>query len=359
MKTRSLLQRPGDPSSQTIRAEMERRLAELPCRAVYVAMAYVSISGARTLWDAYSRAPNVRSQWLVGLDDYVTQPGALDLIQTLDGAELRIASVSRQRLRFHPKVCRFEAVSNREMLMVGSANLTTSGLSGNAEAVSFLESESPADKSQIQELWKGLWALGHKPTVDELTAYREQYKTAKPMRERLRALAAKEPPPREPSRGMVLARDTVELDPQNATICWIECGAVTAVGRELEFKAEQGLFFGLNPHVTTQKSFRFRVSSGKTIPLRLKYQGNHMWRLQMNNEVPEVERGLRPKLPGGRLGRSEFVAVVERIPNDTAFDLRFVSLQSQEFAKLRRRSADLGTVGHTTTTSAGRVYGWC
>ena len=358
MKINPQIQQKASPPEQTIRGVLEQRLREQEYNRIHVAMAYVSIAGARALWAACSHVPGVRSQWLVGLDDFVTQPGAVDLVRSLGGAELRVAAYGGRPFRFHPKVCHFQSDTNRDLLIVGSANLTRSALSGNAEAVVFLQSETQAESAQFNSVWSTLWSLGHSPTDSELSAYRESYLRAKPLRDQLRDIEPSEQAP-SPRAGPVLERDNVELDPQNATTCWIECGSITAMGRELEFKAEQGLFFGLNPHLTNQQTFNFRVSNGSTVQLRIKYQGNHMWRLQMNNDVPEVRNGLRPTLPNGKLGRSEFVAVFSRTQDDNTYELGFLHLTSTEFADLQSRSNQLGTVGYTTATTSGRIYGWC
>ncbi|WP_245631027.1 hypothetical protein [Candidatus Nitrospira nitrificans] len=144
-----------------------------------------------------------------------------------------------------------------------------------------------------------------------------------------------------------------EVDPGTATVCWIECGYVTAMGRELEFKAEQGLFFGLNPHGGDPTYLNYRVSNGTTVQLRMKYQGNHMWRLQMTKEVPEVAEGLRPRQKG-KLMRSPWVAVFERLRTKDTYRLYFVKLRSASFRQLKERSERHGTIGRTTA----REYGW-
>jgi hypothetical protein len=84
----------------------------------------------------------------------------------------------------------------------------------------------------------------------------------------------------------------------------------------------------------------------------MKYQGNHMWRLQMNNEVPEVKVGLRPKLGGGKLGRSHFAAIFQKAANK--FQLKFVRLNSRLFGTLVRKTKECGTLGQTSA----RTYGW-
>ena len=125
------------------------------------------------------------------------------------------------------------------------------------------------------------------------------------------------------------------------------------MGRELEPKAEQGLFFGLSPSGGDSKTITIQTSHGSRVDLRLKYQRNHMWRLQMNNAVPEVQTGLRPVKGDGRLGRSPYVAVFKRRHGITT--LRFIELRGKKFAALRARTYKSGTLGKTTA----REYGWC
>lgn len=357
MKVSYVIQKADAPPAGTIQGALEARLQAQPHDTISVAMAYVSIAGVRMLLDAFSGRPIGQSQWLVGLDDAISQPGALDLLMKLDGAAVRVSSSEDARFRFHPKVCRFQHSSGRgkELLMVGSANLTSSALAGNAEAVVFIEGETRADKDQFSRIWADLWSQGHQPTADELASYMERYEAAKKARERSRRSPAIKGRRVPATTKPILAGDGAELDPSRARTCWIECGSVTAMGRELEFKAEQGLFFGLQPAGGAPKTFRFRVSDGSIVDLRMKYQRNHMWRLQMNNGVPEVKEGLRPTGPDGKLGRSEQVAVFTRTDDHDLFDIRFAKLRSRSFADLKRQSSRLGTVGRTTA----RSYGWC
>ena len=78
-----------------------------------------------------------------------------------------------------------------------------------------------------------------------------------------------------------------------------------------------------------------------------------MWRLQMNNAVPEVKTGLRPLKKDGKLGRSPYVAAFERAPG--IITLRFIQLGGKKFAALRERTLKSGTLGKTTA----REYSWC
>ena len=75
----------------------------------------------------------------------------------------------------------------------------------------------------------------------------------------------------------------------------------------------------------------------------------------MNNNVPEVKVGLRPTKKGGKLGRSPYVAVFTRGVKGEPISINFVDLKGTDFAKLRKRTVETGTLGRTTT----REYGWC
>jgi len=296
-----------------------------------------------------------RSYWLVGLDDAITQPGAIELLSQEAGAELRVATHHAVGFRFHPKVFQFGFDSNvrKSFLVVGSNNLTSAAMRGNAEAFVAMRLSSRSEARSARLFWNQLWEQGHPPTDIELKNYSAKYHKAKQARDSLEKILKTKTD--EDHVREILASDEAELDPALAETCWIECGAVTAMGRELEFKAEQGMFFNLNPSGETARVFEFRVSNGKIVNLRMKYQQNHMWRLQMNNDVPEVRVGLRPHMSDGSLGRSPFVAVFTRTDKVDTYNLRFVDLSSTAFKNLRDKSIRHGTIGHTSA----RQYGWC
>lgn len=355
MKILTLVQKETASYKNTIQGVLEAYAQHDLYDCVHVAMAYASIAGARTLLGVFANRKIKQSQWLIGLDDVITQPGAIKLLMGLENAEVRIAGFADSSSRFHPKVVRFRSFNEtkKELLMIGSANLTSNAFSGNSEAVVFLECESAEDKREFLKIWQELWSQGHTPTKDELSNYEAQYKTASKNNKKTRArLLAQRKTDKKPKK--VFENDNAEIDPAHASICWIECGYITAMGRELEFKAEQGLFFGLEASGGHEKMFRFCVSDGSTISLKMKYQQNHMWRLQMNNNVPEVQQGLRPLNAKGALGRSDSVAVFTRTKKTDLFTLSFVKLNSQEFAKLKKKSMEFGTIGQTSA----RSYGW-
>lgn len=355
MQTRLLIQSPATVESKSLQAQIAACITKEKFDFARVAVAYATVSGVRSLLATFDAHGLQKSRWLIGLDDAITQPGAIELLLTLKNGEVRIASFEDVGRRFHPKLYAFAHANKDHSIatMIGSANLTASAFYGNGEAVALLECNDKKEKAEVNAAWDQLWAQGHKPTVDELKAYAEKYKKAAVLHRQYKKIVKAKP--RKPKSSEVLASDEAEIDPTIATICWIECGNVTAMGRELELKAEQGLFFGLNPAGEKAKAIAIQNSDGSMVDLRMKYQGNHMWRLQMNNSVPEVKAGLRPVKKDGKLGRSPYVAVFTRIPGMKAKTLQFVDLGSKEFTALRKRTIKSGTLGKTTA----REYGWC
>ncbi len=323
---------------------------------VYAAMAYVTIAGIRDVLDLIETPPEP-TRWVIGLDDAVTQPGAIELCISFPQSQVRVASFEHEHRRFHPKILYFSNGPNSPLafMMLGSPNLTKKALSENVESVVILHSETTQDKVELDNIWHAAWSFGRKLATGELTEYKQKYYISNKLRKRSFKERVKKPR-RSRTRNvrLVLEDDYAEVDPTTASTCWIECGNVTLMGRELEFKAEQGLFFGLNPHGEAPKYFSYIVSDGSVIQMRMKYQGNHMWRLQMTKDVPEVAKGLRPVRSDGKLGRSPWVAVFKRTEWKDTYTLIFVRLHNKEHRKLRRQSINTGTHGKTTA----REYGW-
>ena len=355
MKYSHLTQTPTSDDLSTVVAHIEQLASDKKLDSIHVAMAYVSVAGVRDLLGVLHDRQLGQSRWLIGIDDAVSQPGAIELCRDLKHSAVRVASFEEIALRFHPKALLMTSSSAPAIgfMMVGSANLTHHGLSRNAESVVFLHAESVADVSELVSKWDELWKLGRRMDDKELQAYRARYNKNKAIRGKF-ARSGKRTKTTPKKAKPVLASDKAEMDPSLAKTCWIECGFITAMGRELEIKAEQGLFFGLNPRGEAPRIFAFELSDGNTAQLRMKYQGNAMWRLQLTNQVPEVSRGLRPMKPDGKLGRSPWVAVIRRRKKTGTFRLRFIRLRSVAFNELKRRSKSVGAVGKTTA----REYGW-
>lgn len=308
-----------------------------------VAAAYVTVSGVRSLLDAVRGTTVLSStKWIVGLDDALTQPGAIEMLSSLNDSEVRVAGLRYTGQRFHPKLFQFsESSTGKASLLVGSANLTKAAFNTNVEAGVTVTCSNAEEIERAQLVWTRLWDGGKDLTTLLLDRYKEEYRVARANRE---AVA------REAGR-RVLDDDEGTVDPALATTCWIEVGNITGFQAEqLEIKAEQALFFGVDAHGGPDKQVPLTLQSGVIVNVRLTYLGNFMWRFYLPATIPEVaDRGLRP---GG--ARSPFVAVFSRAGVQSPITLRFLRIDEPEFQEIRSVSLKAGTLGRTTA----REYGW-
>ena len=153
-----------------------------PLKAVDAALAYVTQSGVAELCgimsdiDGWDLAPK---RWLVGVDHCRSDPLALQHLQGLQAAQLRVHDgryiVERKecspRTSFHPKLYMFHGERGTEVI-VGSGNLSHTGLRRGIEACVWIG--GPVDEIQPVTDWFGeLWAV-----ATPLERVVEQYITA-------------------------------------------------------------------------------------------------------------------------------------------------------------------------------------
>ena len=110
-----------------------------------VAVAYATLPGVKALALAVGGIPQV-SRWVVGLDDAITQPEALEFISQLPGSELRVVKLTPSR-RFHPKMYLLWSSSEKSKAAaaIGSGNMTVNGLRKNGEVAVILTAEAIKD----------------------------------------------------------------------------------------------------------------------------------------------------------------------------------------------------------------------
>ncbi len=329
-----------------------------------IAAAYASVAGLMHLLDILraSKKDSFSSRWLFGLDDYLTQPGVLRTCMSLPDSETRIASLHEQGIRFHPKLLMVSELNKSTLACVGSTNLTLGGIRDNCEAFAAFTTSRKKDAAALFKSFDDLWDVGEPATDDNVKLYEVEYskrcrKGPRP-KNRVKPCGSGVTSDRKKRASAILTTDSPVIDPALAKTCWIEVGNNTGKGHELEFKAEQALFFELSPSGSDgTKQFRtFVPSSGDATILPLRYQQNGMWRLQMNADVPEVAIGLRPRdSKTHRLLRSPFVAVFIRSTSSQTYFLRFIKETSGDYQELRQHSELTGTIGRTSA----RQYGWC
>lgn len=345
-------QHPRDQDSLSSR--IQGFLAREKFDKVSVAVAYSSVAGVSNLRDlVLAENSNASFQWFLGVDDYITQPGAIEGCLAFPNSDVRIFKSAKPGARFHSKFYLFESTKNRAKALgiIGSANLTYSAFYKNCESVAFIHSNTRGDHDRLRKSYNRIWRSGVSPDAAFLRDYAEQFQRFLPERRFLQEDDNRKSLPGRAKK--VLESDSALIGPELAKICWIEVGKNTAMGRELEFKAEQAKFFGLDPAGSDPEFKDFILEDSRRLKLRMKYQVNSMWRLQLTRDIPEVAHGLRPTIDG-RLGRSPFVAVFERVPGRSEFKLKFIHVDSTDFSLIKEKSMKMGTLGQTSA----RIYGW-
>ena len=270
MKVELWTQHPKLAVSASIGARLSQTIAARRSLTLRVAVAYATVAGLRQLLATLPGAVPRESWWLIGLDDGYTQPGVLDYLSSQPNTHLRVASHVEAGFRFHPKVYAFGDSTKRpiSIAVVGSANMTASALCGNGEAVSILEAQGIQDREALGSMWSELWSQGRSLKPNELADYKVRHGAVAKAQAKVSAqiLISRS----TQKRAEVLKSDIAQLDPTLAQTCWIEGGNITLMGKELEFKAEQALFFGLNPTGgDSPKTLQFRVSDGQILQMTM------------------------------------------------------------------------------------------
>lgn len=312
------------------------------CERLGVAVAYATSAGFRTLSDLLAEAADVqRSQWLFGLDDHFTHPAAIEMAQAFPRSTVRLAGARLTGQRFHPKVIWLgsEDLTGSSSLLLGSANLTQPGLSGNVEAAATLQASSPEEAGYLQAKWDRVWATGTAVREETLDEYRAEFEE----RSRERSALGEEADQEE-----AVARSSA------ATVCWVEVGKITGFRAEqLEIIAEQAPFFDLPPHEGPTSEVDVRLQDGSSVTIPVRWFENHMWRFILPEDIPEVEdAGLRPGGAGGE--RSPYVAVFTRDEARDELMLEFIRDDSQRYDELQELSERRGILHETQA----RKYGW-
>lgn len=324
-----------------------------------VAVAYATTSGIPFLMDTIRRNMPV-SRWVIGIDDAVSQPAAIEQIYNMPGAEIRLASKG-PRHRFHPKIYQLWSSTDPEICVsyVGSGNFTANGLQQNAEAGVVLISESAEETAIIREQWQSFWELGHPLTPLSLERYREAYNAVRAAR------AAADRAVREEVLDDVAITHILDVapglafdgTPQSATLAWLECGTASAGGRDLEFPAPMVPYFRLQGDRAVNA---LRMLPGNNV-FNLVFtmrQDNGMWRVLLNSDAIEAATGrtnLRP-IAGGN--RSD-LAIVFRRTNDAEadFDVQFVEIGSAQYDELVQDTQTHGVMDRTRG-ARGRNFGY-
>ena len=221
---------------------------------ICVAVAYATHSGVADLDDALSNLPRwgkAHKQWLVGIDYCRSDPLALAHLNDLPRSKLRIFDgefVAHRngcvpRHSFHPKAYLLFG-SSKSAAVVGSGNLSRTGLQHGVEAAASVCNSSAIDgvKSWFLSQWRTAT-----PFEDVEAPYRRHYESTANRRY---------PQASEDDSAPETASQSAQLKPQELRklrVCrhlWIEAGNVTRnlgkdrPGNQLMMKRNSRVFFG-------------------------------------------------------------------------------------------------------------------
>lgn len=319
-----------------------------------VAVAYATLPGVKALDLAVGGIPQT-SRWVVGLDDAISQPEALEYIAQLPGSELRVVKLTPTR-RFHPKMYLLWSSTNKgeAAAAIGSGNMTLNGLRKNGETAVVLTAEAVKDANALKRQWREMWDLGHSPSNQELADYKELFKKAKKQRKKVADLGAA---PLEPDPTDVVGEEsTFDGSPESAKIAWLEVGSANAGGRDLEFPKAMMPYFGLNG---SKEKRKFITVDGQEHTLVFtKREQNDMWRLMFNTASIQSAVNRITMRPASGANRSDLAVVFRKRVGTKKFDLQLLKIASAKFKIYVKQSKNIDAQYVTTKAPGGRRYGY-
>lgn len=345
----------GHPDGPSIAAELSAAVQALAFDRLDVAVAYATGAGLNALQAAVGGWPNV-TRWVVGLDDSITQPSAIDTLASLDNAQVRLASLANEGRRFHPKLyCLWSSADPAICLaVIGSANMTLHGLNKNGEVGALLIAENLGEATMLKSAWEQMNALGRDLADWDLDDYRKTHARARKAR---RSLADVGIVPADPEADEELGEvPAFNGDPAQATVAWTEGASPSAGGRDLEFPRAMMPFFRLGKSPITK---RFRMANGQTFPLTFTMRtDNQMWRLMFNRDAIFAGTGRETLRPvAGNTNRSDLAIIFTRAAAGRDFDVNFAVIGSPQHTALLARTQAVGVLNRTRNPGA-RYFGY-
>ncbi len=357
MKIR-LVAQGGTTSKVSLAAALKESLANTPIDRLDVAVAYATMSGVTALEMVVGQFPPV-TRWVVGLDDAITQPAAIERLFALPGAEVRLAALTGQGRRFHPKIyCLWSStVSDCCVLSVGSGNMTLNGLRRNGEAAAILSASSAKDVSELKAVWDEMWLLGAPLTPQSLADYKDRYKVARRARKAVTAAGAA--PPEPDIDEFVDVDQPLNGDPNTAIFAWLDVGSATAQGREVELPQAVVPYFGVGSQAHSTVQLQLRPKKGgpsSTLPLTMRAD-NSMWRIAFTQSAISALTGRNTFRPLAGGNRSDLAIVFERT-GLLQYNVECVLLASPDYQSLITKSTAAGALFRTMNTATGRNFGF-
>lgn len=291
----------AQPSNATMLDAIEAILRREPCESLDVAAAYITEGGVFDLLKRIDTAvgaqwQNVQKRWLTSFDYCRSQPLALQALMALPGSSVRVYDahfcLSHQgtpKLPFHPKAFLLRN-KNTDFALVGSGNLSRSGLSKGIEVGLTLETQRRypiepvgARTSQgLRQWFETTWNDAATLDLGLLDSYDKLFNSVG---------NTKSPTVTEDDIASVemISAALSSADLRKLRICsnfWIQAGNITKnrgphlPGNQLMMKRLSRVFFGITPHPvpenTTLGSVQISFDGGAIASYSLTYSDNKM-----------------------------------------------------------------------------------
>ncbi len=331
---------------------------------VRIASAYVTLQGSKILFDCLSKFLDpkqidaIPKLLLTSLDFGLTEPAALSFWSGLPNATVRVAgakSVANGSLlptqAYHPKVYAF-GLPRRANLLVGSANMTSRGLTINSEA---MWAQKNIALSSLDEIFSKLTTGTVPLTNNLLTNYRALQKK-KPPPKALKGLTQSVPPPAPVAAGSLLPfREAVEsgtVNPAHYSEFWVQVqGLQGGSSNQLELPRQGHRFFGFNfsnysfPDKMTIGVVMLRAGASRWSDRLLTWHGNN-----------KMERINLPTKAQGGFQYADSAIMFRRLP-DGSFELVTEAWESDLARSWRRASAASGLLFRLRSAASSRLVG--
>ena len=254
----------GEKQKQVFVVQNERRPGEMQnalrdlmrdgVESVRVCSAYVTLSGSAVLLDGIQRSsPNgdherVRKTIVASLDFGLTDPEALEFWKKVPGCSVLVAGVSslvrdnlNPSIAFHPKLYVFGRPNGTIGSLIGSANLTSRGLTMNSEAGWRVAEHVPSDG--VDAAWEMVIQSAIPLTWDILDRYRSLRKRAFSRQSAEEVQPVPQPNIGQPNSYQPFLRAVA--DPLRYRRMWIQSHGLQGGSRtQLELPRDSCRFFG-------------------------------------------------------------------------------------------------------------------
>jgi len=306
---------------------------------------FATEQGVRMLIDVAEKAEVGSVEWLVGLDQVITTPKALEAILGSNLSKHPKAWKPSYTLpNLHAKLyLLFSVEPCKLVLYVGSSNATPSGLVENLEAGVLVERKGTGAKHFRAEVEKWLKkAIAGSPcvhlTTRLVTAYRGSYK---PPRGRIKRVA----------RLVGAVRESVRKSSQTGKYAWIEVAVRGGSSNQIEICKDMAPFFTGGGTLSRVDLTLVHAATGQAYS-----QNSYRFRAGNVGYRVEVETNLARTMDLKSASRRRDVILFRKTQRPNEYTVELLPAKAKATQELVKQSERANEIKLTTTAPGGRKY---